>query len=49
LPGEFGEVAWAIQTLIVPHVDRQLAKQVLNQTWLPTEGRGDDRDEPDEK
>jgi hypothetical protein len=35
---EFGEVAWAIQTLIVPHVDQQLAKQVLN-----------DRDEPAEK
>jgi len=46
---EFGEVAWAIQTLIVPHVDQQLAKQVLSQTWLPAGGRGDYRDEPDEK
>jgi hypothetical protein len=32
---EYGEVAYAFQQLIVPHLDQQLAKQVLDQTWLP--------------
>jgi hypothetical protein len=34
---EYGSVAWAFRQLIVPHLDQQLAKQVLDQTWLPPE------------
>jgi Putative metallopeptidase len=32
---EYGEVNFAFQQLIVPHLDKQLAKQVLDKTWLP--------------
>ena len=32
---EYEEVKFAFQTSIVPHLDRELAKQVLDRTWLP--------------
>jgi hypothetical protein len=34
---EYGNVVWAFRQLMVPHIDQQLAKQVLDQTWLPPE------------
>jgi hypothetical protein len=35
--GQYGELAYAFNQLIVPHLDRQLAKQVMDKTWLPPE------------
>jgi len=32
---EYGEVNFAVQQLIVPHLDPQLAKAVLEKSWLP--------------
>jgi hypothetical protein len=32
---EYDQVAYAFQELIVPHIDQQLARQVLDRTWLP--------------
>jgi hypothetical protein len=32
---EYNQVAFAFQQLILPHVDRQLARQVLDRAWLP--------------
>ena len=32
---EYNQVAFAFQQLILPHVDRTLAKQVLQKAWLP--------------
>ena len=32
---EYDQVAFAFQQLILPHVDRQLARQVMDKTWLP--------------
>jgi Putative metallopeptidase len=32
---EYGEVAYAFQKLIVPHLDKDRAKEVLQKTWLP--------------
>ena len=34
---EYGDLTWAFRQLIVPHLDQQLAKQVMDQTWLPPE------------
>ena len=33
--GEFAQVQKAFQRLITPHIDLQLAKEVLDSTWLP--------------
>ena len=32
---EYDQVAFAFRDLIVPHLDQQLARQVLDKTWLP--------------
>jgi hypothetical protein len=32
---EYQQAAFAFQTLIGPHIDRRLAKKVLNKRWLP--------------
>ena len=32
---EFGTLSFAFRQLIVPHLDKQLAMQVLDDTWLP--------------
>jgi hypothetical protein len=32
---EYDQIAFAFRDLIAPHVDQQLAKQVLDKTWLP--------------
>jgi Putative metallopeptidase len=32
---EYHQVAYAVQQLILPHVDRDLARQVMDKTWLP--------------
>jgi hypothetical protein len=32
---EYGNVAWAFHELIRPNLDHVLAKQVMDQTWLP--------------
>jgi hypothetical protein len=34
---EYNQVAFAFRELIGPHLDQQLAKQVLNKQWLPSE------------
>lgn len=34
---EHGEVAYAFQKLIVPHLDKALARKVLDKSWLPEE------------
>ena len=33
--GQYGELNFAFHQLILPHLDRQLAKQVMDQSWLP--------------
>jgi hypothetical protein len=33
--GQYGELAYAFHQLIAPHLDRQLAKQVMDKSWLP--------------
>ena len=35
--GQYGELAYAFHQLIVPHLDRQLAKQVMDKSWLPVD------------
>jgi hypothetical protein len=32
---EYDQVAFAFQQLLLPHVDRELAQQVLDKSWLP--------------
>lgn len=34
---EYGNVVWAFQTLIAPHLDHELEQQVLHREWLPPE------------
>jgi hypothetical protein len=34
---EYGNVAWAFRQLIIPHLDQQLARQILHREWLPPE------------
>jgi hypothetical protein len=34
---EYDQVRFAFRKLIVPHLDQQLARQVLDQTWLPSD------------
>jgi hypothetical protein len=36
---EYDQVTFAFRTTIVPHLDQQLARQVLDQTWLPADSR----------
>jgi len=33
--GQYGELAYAFHQLIAPHLDQQLAKQVMDKSWLP--------------
>jgi len=33
--GEYDQVAFAFHDLIVPHLDQQMAKVVLNKAWSP--------------
>ena len=35
--GQYGELNYAFHQLIAPHLDRQLAKQVMDKSWLPPE------------
>jgi hypothetical protein len=35
--GQYGELAYAFHQLIAPHLDRQLAKQVMDKGWLPAD------------
>ena len=35
--GQYGELTYAFHQLIVPHLDRQLAKQVMDKSWLPAD------------
>jgi hypothetical protein len=35
--GQYGELNFAFHQLILPHLDRQLAKQVMDQSWLPAD------------
>jgi hypothetical protein len=35
--GQYGELNYAFRQLIAPHLDRQLAKQVMDKSWLPPE------------
>jgi Putative metallopeptidase len=35
--GQYGELTYAFHQLISPHLDRQLAKQVMDKSWLPAE------------
>ena len=35
--GQYGELNYAFHQLILPHLDRQLAKQVMDESWLPLE------------
>lgn len=37
---EYGEVAYAVKLLILPHVDRQRAREMLHRPWLPDEPIG---------
>ena len=34
---EYGNVVWAFHELIRPNIDQELAKQVMDKTWLPPE------------
>ena len=36
---EYDQVTFAFRTAIVPHLDQQLARQVLDQTWLPPDSQ----------
>jgi Putative metallopeptidase len=33
---EYGALAWAYDHLILPHVDQELARNVLDRSWIPT-------------
>jgi len=35
--GQYGELSYAFHQLIAPHLDRQLAKQVMDKSWLPAD------------
>jgi hypothetical protein len=35
---EYGELVYAFNKVIVPHLDQQIARQVLQKAWLPDEG-----------
>jgi len=35
---EYGALAYAVRQLVQPYIDQQLAKQVLDETWLPPIG-----------
>jgi Putative metallopeptidase len=35
--GQYGELTYAFHQLIAPHLDRQLAKQVMDKSWLPSD------------
>ena len=35
--GQYGELNYAFHQLILPHLDRQLAKQVMDKSWLPAD------------
>jgi Putative metallopeptidase len=35
-PFEYGALAWAYDHLILPHVDLELARNVLDRSWIPT-------------
>ena len=35
--GQYGELTYAFHQLIVPHLDRQLAKQVMDKSWHPAD------------
>src|SRR5262245_5880065 len=35
--GQYGELTYAFHQLIAPHLDRQLAKQVMDKSWLPAD------------
>jgi hypothetical protein len=35
--GQYGELNYAFNQLILPHLDRQLAKQVMHKSWLPAD------------
>jgi hypothetical protein len=35
---EYDQVAFAFLTLIRPHLDRQMAREVLKETWFPDVG-----------
>ena len=37
--GQYGELNYAFNQLIFPHLDRQLAKQVMHKSWLPADDR----------
>jgi len=41
---EYDEVAFAFRKLIVPHLDEDLAKQMLKKEWLPPESAKPVRD-----
>jgi hypothetical protein len=41
---EYDEVAFAFKKLIVPHLDDDLAKQMLKKEWLPPESAKPVRD-----
>ena len=36
---QYGELNYAFHQLILPHLDQQLAKQVMNKSWLPPDDR----------
>jgi hypothetical protein len=36
---EYGELNFAFRALIVPHLDPEMAKAVLDKTWLPDMNR----------
>lgn len=35
--GQYGELNYAFHQLIAPHLDRQIAKQVMDKSWLPAD------------
>jgi Putative metallopeptidase len=32
---EYSQVGFAFQQLVLPHIDQELAKQVMDKSWLP--------------
>jgi hypothetical protein len=34
---QYGELTYAFHQLIAPHLDKQLAKQVMDKSWLPAD------------
>ena len=35
--GQYGELSYAFHQLVVPHLNRQLAKKVMDKSWLPAD------------